>query len=233
MAGLWLAIALGGVGWFAFPRDRGRRGHARWIGRATLAFALPCLAGLAAMGRIEALAVMPPVFAGMAARLPRYDPISLLPALAVGVPLGMALVAARVAWLRRRGRPLPASLVAPAPLAARSRREMLPATATALAAGVTEELAFRLFIPLTATIASGSALFGFALATIVFVMLHRYQPWWSQIGVALTAAGLIALYLSTGALWLAMAVHAAIDVMALTVRPWLARFGVPPRTGPS
>lgn len=225
MAALWLAIALGAVVWFAFPTDRWRRGHARWILRAALAFAVPALVGLAAMGRLDALADMPAEFAPLAAYLPRYDPYQLLPALAVGLPLGISVVAARVWWLRWRGRPMPTSMFAPAPLAAKSHAEMLPAAATALVAGVTEELAFRLFIPLSATIASGSAMLGFALATTVFIALHRYQSWLGQIGVGLSALALIALYLSTGALWLVIVVHAAVDVMALAIRPWLARFG--------
>lgn len=224
-AWFWLAVALGGVAWFAFPCDDWRRGHARWMVRATLGFAMPALAGLAAMGRLDALTVLPAEFAPLAARLPRYDPVALLPALAAGLPLGMAVVAARIWWARRRGKAIPASLIAPAPLAARSTAQMLPATATALVAGVTEELAFRLFIPLTVTIATGSALAGFILATGVFLSLHRYQSWLGRIGVALSAVALIALYLSTGALWLAIALHAAVDVMALAIRPWLARFG--------
>lgn len=190
-----------------------------------LAFALPASAGLAALGRLDALTVMPREFAPLAAYLPHYDPYELIPALALGLPLGMAVVAARIWWLRRRGKPMPASMVAPAPLAARSRAEMLPAATTALVAGVTEELAFRLFIPLVATIATGSVILGFTLAIVIFLLLHRYQSWLGQIGVALSAVALIALYLSTGALWLAIAVHAAVDVMALAVRPWLARFG--------
>lgn len=197
----------------------------RWIARAILAFAVPALAGLAALGRLGALTSLPAEFVPLAGHVPRYDPLELLPALAGGLPLGVAVVAARLWWLRRRGRPLPATMIAPAPLAARSEREMLPAGITALAAGVTEELAFRLFIPLTAAIVSGSAVIGFALATAVFLALHRYQPWLGRVGVALSAIVLSALYLSTGALWLVIAIHAAVDVAALAIRPWLARFG--------
>lgn len=224
-AWFWLAVALGAVGWFAFAKDDWRRGHGRWIARATLAFALPCVAGLAAMGRLDALTTMPRAFAPLAVQVPRIDPLALLPAFALGLPIGAVIVWVRMWWRRRRGQPLPASIVAPVPLAARSPADMLPAAATALAAGITEELAFRLFIPLTATIVSGSALFGFALATAAFVALHRYQSWPGLIGVALSAVALIVLYLSTGALWLVIAAHVAIDVMALVVRPWLARFG--------
>lgn len=176
--------------------------------------------------------MLPEEFAPLAAYLPRYHPFALLPAFAIGLPLGIVVVAVRVAWSRRRGRPVPPGIIAPAPLAARNARDMLPATATALVAGVTEELAFRLFIPLTAALASGSALLGFGLATAAFVALHRYQSWLGQIGVALTGVALIALYLSTGALWLVIAVHATIDVMALAIRPWLARFGRRGSRGP-
>lgn len=180
--------------------------------------------GLALLGRTAALATLPPEFAPVAAWLPRYHPAALVPALAAGLPLGIAVVAARIGWLRRRGRPLPRTLVAPAPLAARRHRELLPASVTAVVAGVTEEVTFRLFVPLAATLATGNVWIGFGLATGAFVALHRYQRWPGLIGVALTALALVALYLSTGALWLVIAVHAAIDVMALAVRPWLAGF---------
>lgn len=89
---------------------------------------------------------------------------------------------------------------------------------------MTEELAFRLAIPLLVARLTGSALAGFALGTALFVALHRYQSWPGLIGVTITAAVFTVGYLATGALWLVMLVHAAIDVIALAVRPWLAGF---------
>lgn len=192
--------------------------------RATIGFALPAIVMLALLDGWVALAALPTAFVPVADHLPAVAPGDLLPAVLGGMPLGAAIVWGRVRYLRRRGRPLPQTIVAPAPLAARSRAELLPATVTALVAGVTEELAFRLAIPLLVTRLTGDPWLGFATATVAFVALHRYQPWWGRVGVALTAVGLIALYLMTGALWLVMLVHAAIDVMALAVRPWLAGF---------
>jgi membrane protease YdiL (CAAX protease family) len=58
--------------------------------------------------------------------------------------------------------------------------------------------------------------------------VHVYQGW---IGVvATTVLGLVftGLYLATGALALPVALHAAIDLMALVVRPTLMRIAARP-----
>ena len=227
LAAALLAVALGAVAWFTFARGPDRpshfgRSHARWIRRATLAFAAPALIGLTALGRLDALVVVPGEFGEIARRLPRTDPVALLPGLGLGLLIGLAVVLVRIGWARWRDQPVPRYIAAAAPLAARNRGELLPAAATALVAGVTEELAFRLFIPLVATLVSGSAWFGFAFATLLFGALHRYQSWPGRIGVTALGTALIAVWLMTGALWLAMLIHAAIDLMALVVRPWLA-----------
>ena len=222
----WTCLGLGVIGvlWFAYPTDNWPRDHVRWIVRATIGFVLPALAGLAILGRWDALWVLPPEFAPISALLPRLDPADIGPAMALGLPFGIAIVWGRIRWLRHRGRPLPISMVVPAPLAARKRAMIWPALVTALVTGWAEEIAFRLFLPLTATLAMGSAWAGFILATAAFVFLHRYQSWFGRIGVLLTAIVLTALYLATGALWFVIALHATIDVIALAVRPWLAGF---------
>lgn len=181
------------------------------------------------LDRPDALGSLPREFAALAAQLPRYTAANLLPPLLVGLTLGLLLVWVRIWRAHRRGSPN--SIDAAAPYAARGRRELLPAVAVALAAGVTEELAFRLTIPLLAARVTGSALAGFALAAAVFVAIHRYQSWPGRVGVALAVVALTALYLSTGALWLAMLVHTVIDISALAIRPWLAGFGRSPADG--
>lgn len=204
------------------------RSHWRWIGRATLAFAAPALLALALLDGWAALVLLPVAFLPVAQFVPILSASDLLPTILAGIPFGAAVVGLRILHLRRRGRPLPLTMIAPTPLAARAPRELLPAAVTALVAGVTEELAFRLAIPLLIARLTGNSWLGFAVATAAFAALHRYQPWWGQVGVVLTALVFIALYLSTGALWLVMLLHGLIDVMALAVRPWLAGFGAAP-----
>jgi membrane protease YdiL (CAAX protease family) len=57
---------------------------------------------------------------------------------------------------------------------------------------------------------------------LVFGAVHRYQGWPGMIATTLTGAALAALYGLTGALWVAIAFHIAIDLNTLVVRP-LAR----------
>ena len=62
------------------------------------------------------------------------------------------------------------------------------------------------------------------LAGLLFAALHRYQPWWGRIAVFAAGAVLAGVYLMTGALWLAIVVHAVMDIFGLVLRPWLAGF---------
>nr|WP_246346552.1 CPBP family intramembrane glutamic endopeptidase [Sphingomonas endophytica] len=92
----------------------------------------------------------------------------------------------------------------------------------AIVAGVTEELFFRLLLPLLIAIVSGSALLGFAGTTAAFGYAHRYQGWRGVIGTVIAGVLLALVYLVSGRLWAAMLVHAAIDLNGLVLRPMLA-----------
>jgi membrane protease YdiL (CAAX protease family) len=102
------------------------------------------------------------------------------------------------------------------------RIEALLAAGSAVSAGITEELYFRLAVPLLIADLAGSAWLGFAVATLLFALAHRYQRWLGVVATGLIGALLAFLYLQSGALWLAMLVHATIDVNGLVVRPVLA-----------
>jgi membrane protease YdiL (CAAX protease family) len=224
IAALGLALALAGVAWFAWPRDRARLSHARWLRRAGIGFLLPTLAALLALGRLDALWTVPPEFAPVVAWLPYAEPLAIAPAVALGLAIGGGLIAARIGWARWRGRPLSYRFVFPAPLAAHDRAQLLPAALVSIWAGVTEEVAFRLGLPLLLTLVTGDAWAAVALATLIFAALHRYQPWWGQLMVLGAGVVLGGLYLITGALWLAIVVHAIMDLLGLVLRPWLAGF---------
>lgn len=224
IAALGLALALAGVAWFAWPRDKVRLSHARWLWRASIGFLLPTLLALLALGRIDALWTTPREFDPVAAWLPYAEPLAIAPAVALGLALGGGLIAARIGWARWRGRPLSYRFVFPAPLAAHDRAHLLPAALVSVWAGVTEEVAFRLGLPLLLALVTGNAWIAFALATLIFAGLHRYQPWWGRLLVSGAGVVLAGVYLMTGALWLAITVHAIMDLLGLVVRPWLAGF---------
>ncbi|MFB2351758.1 CPBP family intramembrane glutamic endopeptidase, partial [Priestia megaterium] len=63
------------------------------------------------------------------------------------------------------------------PLMPRNAAEIACAIPLAINAGVTEEVFFRLALPLLAVQATGSALAGFAIACAAFALVHWYQGW--------------------------------------------------------
>lgn len=92
----------------------------------------------------------------------------------------------------------------------------------AISAGVTEELFFRLWLPLIVTLACGSGAVGMGVGTAAFAAMHRYQGWAGMAANLIGGALLAALYMGTGSLWVAIAVHALVDLNALVLRPWVA-----------
>ena len=107
------------------------------------------------------------------------------------------------------------------------RGELGWAAVVAVTAGVTEEAYFRLLLPLLGSWATGSAVAGFAGATLLFGAAHRYQGWRGVAATTVAGAALSAGYLATGSLIAVMAFHAAGDLGHLVIRPavrgWIER----------
>lgn len=209
----------------------------RWCLKQWLAFVLPSLGGLALLGRVSAIAIMPAGFAPVASRLPRLGPDAIGP-LAAGGGLGVAIgagLAALVMWIRRRRgveRPNPPlTLGDVSALLPRNRSELGWTALLSVSAGVTEELAFRLYLPLLLLLVTRDPFVAFGLAAAAFGAMHLYQGW---VGVAATTVvgGLLtAAYLISGSLWVAMLLHTLLDLNALVLRPLLlglARRPAPP-----
>jgi membrane protease YdiL (CAAX protease family) len=228
---LLLLIALGAIAWFqksgrgAYRRlktlsdtEFRQRRYRRWIARAALAFALPALIGLALLHRLAALTQLPPEFAPARALLPVVEGSAA--ALATGL-LGGAAVGGLIAGILAATRSK-RSLLPPfgnvGTLMPRNRPERAYATAVSVFAGITEELAFRLYLPLLITLVTGSAILAFALAALLFGTMHRYQGWGGVTATTLVGLVMTAVYLVTGALWLAMLLHALVDLNGLVLR---------------
>ena len=233
MALVVLALALAAYGYF-FKGDFGRvselaavqppgwrrRRYRIWIVKSWVLFAAPALIGLALLGQLGAVAAMPSAFFGLALQAGYPAPV-FGEGIAIGLVAGSILGAAWTLVRRRRGK-LPAMLGDFSTLLPRERGEGWLAAGSALSAGVTEELYFRLLVPLAIAEATGSAEAGFAVSTVLFALAHRYQRWLGVVATGAVGVLLAWLYLQSGALWVAMAVHAAIDLNGLVVRPMLA-----------
>jgi uncharacterized protein len=216
-----LLIALIAASWLVRSRLRlggdGRDAAYATAGAKQVAgFALPALAVLLLMGRGEALIVMPGEFfvAGWIG-----DARDLLPALAGGVAGGTVIGAllARRRW-RRTGRRGP-MLGEIGWIEPRNRRELVWTTLLSLLAGVSEEVFFRLALPLLATLATGSLLVGQVVALAAFGAVHRYQGPTGIVATTMLGALFAALYLASGSLWLAMLAHVLVDLNSLVIRP--------------
>lgn len=109
------------------------------------------------------------------------------------------------------------------PMLPRNRAEAGCAILMSLNAGFSEELYFRLLLPLLLAILIGHAVPAFIIAALVFGLAHLYQGVAGIIATTILGLILTVLYLLTGSIWTAMAAHAFIDLLALVVRPLLNR----------
>ncbi|CAN5487966.1 hypothetical protein BH09PSE4_BH09PSE4_12080 [soil metagenome] len=199
---------------------RGSRLHRYRVAMAksALFFAIPTLLALALLGRLEAVASFPSEFAAAAAWIGPLDTGLVLAASVCGL-MGGTLLAGIVGLRRRRTGKRAFTFGDVDAILPRNRVELAHTALLSLTAGVTEELFFRLLLPLLIALVTGSALLGFAVATAMFGIAHLYQKWIGVIAAGVVGLVLAALYLATGTLWLAILVHALLDIVALVIRP--------------
>ncbi len=192
-----------------------------WIAKAAIAFVLPAVIGLALLGRLDALVTVPPEFDALRTLLPSFEGDSRAELLGMigGSALGGLIVGAVLAT-RGNWRILK-TIGNVGSLLPRNRPEIAHAAAMSIVAGISEELAFRLFLPLLVVLVSGSAFVAFGVAVAAFGAMHLYQGRAGVIATTLVGALMAAVYLMTGELWLAMVLHSLIDLNSLALRPAL------------
>jgi len=237
-----LTLTLGGLAWFqrndvknfelfsAIEDTRRRqRTFLKWAAKSCAFYLGMPLAGLALFGRLDALWDFPREFWTLAAPLPLIG-VDMLAPMAVGAVIGIAIVAIAFAIRSRlpRRQPKPAKRVRPAlkiqAMMPRNRAEALHQLPLILNAGVSEEIFFRLYLPLLMVWCGIDALVSYVAASLIFGVLHRYQ---GLIGIVLTAVvgALLALaYLACAGLWLPVLLHLVLNSNSLLLRPAIKRF---------
>ena len=192
-----------------------------WIAKAAIAFVLPAVIGLALLGRLDAIVTVPREFDALRSLLPslagdsRVELLGMIGGSAlVGLVIG-AVLATRGNWRILKTIGNVGSLLP------RNRPEIAHAAAMSIAAGISEELAFHLFLPLLVAVVTGNAFVAFGVAVAAFGAMHLYQGRAGVIATTLVGALMAAIYLMTGELWLAMLLHALIDLNSLVLRPAL------------
>ncbi len=204
----------------AGPRER-RAKLLRLVRAQILRFALPALVVIALLGRWDALWVVPPEFLPAVHWLGNSGAFSAQAAaiFIAGPVVGMAVHGALILLRRSPGRLWMlgdySSLIA-------RPGEVPLGIALSAAAGVCEELFFRLALPLLLAGEIG-ALPAFVVSAILFGAAHRYQGWTGGAATVLVGVLLTCVYLLSGSLLVAMAVHALINVNGLVVLPALRR----------
>jgi uncharacterized protein len=239
---LLLALALAAVGWFtwrdigeyaAFKRltdtkDRQAR-YRRWVLNAFALFIGGSLAILAMLGDLGGVIRPPtPFLAAMGwthAHLgaPSVGP-EFLGGLVGGASIAIvfgALVAIRAG--RRGAKPKVLALGDIEPLMPRNGAETIWTGLLSINAGIGEELFFRLTLPLLLVLVTGNVIAAFAIAAIVFGLVHVYQGWVGVLATTFLGAVFTGAYLLAGNLAWPMALHAGIDLIGLVVRPTLTR----------
>lgn len=139
-------------------------------------------------------------------------------ALAVGIPVLIVALSVLGIVVARREADVPAIGNIQA-LLPRNRAELPYGAALSLNAGVVEELLFRLALPALIFGFTGSSVAAIVVSLIVFGLLHGYQGVWGVVGSLIIGALLMTIYLATGNIFVAIAVHALIDLRSLVLIP--------------
>jgi CAAX protease family protein len=240
---LLLIVALAAVGWFtwrdigeyaAFKRltdtkDRQAR-YRRWVLNAFALFVGGSLAILALLGDLSAVIHPPaPVIGAMQWTHAHLAAPSIGPEFLGGMVGGAsiavvfgALLAMRAA--RRGAKPKVQTLGDIEPLMPRNGAETVWTALLSVNAGIGEELFFRLALPLLLVLVTGNVIAAFAIAAIVFGLVHVYQGWVGVLATTFLGVVFTGVYLLAGNLALPMALHAGLDLIGLVVRPTLTRF---------
>jgi membrane protease YdiL (CAAX protease family) len=203
-----------------------QRRYRYWIAKSFLLFCVTTIVCLAILGKLRDFATMPSEFSEVAqsigAAIPKDLPgPSFFTGIAVG--LGGVLVALTISNKRSTKTSKALTLGDIAPLMPRNAAETVHTAVLSINAGLSEELFFRLLLPLLFTLVFGNAIVAFACAAVVFGLAHIYQGWAGVLGTAIVGFVLTVVYLATKDIWIAVAVHACIDVFGIVVRPTVER----------
>ena len=110
----------------------------------------------------------------------------------------------------------------------RNGREMRLTAALSVNAGIGEEFVFRVLLPMSIVIVTGSLPLGLGVAFLLFGGAHGYQGVTGVITTSLVGLFFLVIYFCTGALWLVIVLHILTDIRGLVILPlilkWSERF---------
>jgi membrane protease YdiL (CAAX protease family) len=205
--------------------DRQRRYRA-WALKSFLLFFGGSVVCLVLLGRLGCLIHEPREFFGIARRLRSALPVaSFGPELLGGMAAGVStsVVIAVILAQRNARRAVAPMLGDVGALLPRNAAETGWTALLAVNAGISEEVFFRLLLPLLLVLVFGNAALAFAVAGIVFGLAHVYQGWVGVLATFVLGLVLTGFYLVTDSLLAPIVVHVLIDLVGLVIRPTAAR----------
>jgi membrane protease YdiL (CAAX protease family) len=144
--------------------------------------------------------------------------------LAWGLLIGTVIMSIVPFVLRKTGRRSPVLTGDIAALIPRTAGEIRWGAALSMNAGISEEIFFRLLMPLAWFALTGNASAALMISAVLFGLVHAYQGIVGVLATMAVGALLTFVYLASQQIWLAILLHALIDLRALVAMP-LARIG--------
>jgi uncharacterized protein len=196
-----------------------------WATDAFVRYGLLGIAGLYLLRRQSALVAMPDDFSSVW-RLAAVH-IGLAPAsleavgtgLTGGLLIGTLIMCVMPFALRRLGRPAPPLAGDIAALIPRTPGEIRWGAVLSINAGITEEIFFRLLMPFAWFSLTGNVFAALLISIVLFGLVHAYQGVVGVFATMAIGAVLTVVYLATQEIWLAILLHALIDLRALVATP--------------
>ena len=211
-----------------------RQAFRRWTLKSFAFFGLGAVAILALLGRIETLWRLPPEFAAPASAVEQRlssDGGGVSTGFLVGVSIALVaggVIGGLVSAVRGKGEKAASLVIGDVePLFPRNPAERRWTALLAANAGPSEELFFRLMLPLLVTLASGDVILAFVTSALIFGAIHFYQGWAGILGTTLAGFLFTGLYLATGIIWVPVVLHSVINLNSLWLRPWLSEWRNP------
>lgn len=221
-----------------------------WVIKSFLVFGLTSLVGLWLLGQVSSLWTMPAVFENVLPDLESIEwesggfiggMISTIKYMAIPAFLFGGLANALFTVIANRNRQADA---APADgpraigdiesLMPRNSREKFWAALISINAGFSEELFFRLFLPLMFWLVTGNVIVALVVSSILFGLAHYYQGIVGVFATTFFGVAMLMIYLVTHSIWLVVILHVVNDLNALITVPWIVRrFGQPVESPPA
>ena len=203
------------------------RFYRRWTLIPLALFGIGGYGLLLSLGRIDALWDLPAEFTKLiapfeVARQSENSASDSLLGMAIGIALGLTVPA--IIWrnrLKKMRQPVIGDIEALLP---RNRKEIAASVPLALNAGISEEIFYRVALPILALEATGSVVASILISIAAFGLAHWYQGWKGVLATSAVGAFLFWLYLSSGSILKPMVVHVLIDLMGLVIRPAISHY---------